>query len=174
MKTPFFTVGRIVKPQGIKGEVKVHPFAEDPERFHDLSQVLLGDEEGPSDTVTVSACRVQGDSVYLRFEGIYDRNQAERLRGLYIWIERAQAVPLAEDTYYLSDLIGCAVADETGRTYGTIAEVIQTGGNDVYVVRSEEGGDILIPALKSIISLVDIEDCRVTVRAEEVAPYVEI
>ena len=174
MKTPFFTVGQITKPQGIKGEVKVRSFADDPGRFHDLNAVMLGDEEGPQDTAEVKACRVQGESVYLRIAGINDRDQAEKLRGRYLWITRSQAVPLREDTYYLSDLIGCAVADETGRTYGTIAEVIQTGSNDVYVVRPDTGTDILIPAMKSIVSRVDIDNSLVTVRAEEVAPYVEI
>ena len=174
MKTPYFTVGQIVKPQGIKGEVKVRSFADDPQRFHDLDEVMLGDEEGPADRARVKACRVQGESVYLYLAGVNDRDQAERLRGQYLWIERSQAVPLAEDTYYLSDLLGCAVMDESGHTYGSIADIIQTGSNDVYVVRSRDGDDILVPALKSIVSRVDIEKARVTVRAEEVAPYAEI
>lgn len=174
MITKHFTVGQIVKPQGVKGEVKVRSFADDAERFHSLREVMLGDKEGPSDRARVSACRVQGDSVYLRLSGVNDRDQAEKLRGRYIWIDRSQAVPLGKDTYYLSDLIGCTVIDENGNTYGNIAEIIQTGSNDVYVVRSQSGDDLLLPALKSIVSRVDVEDGRVTVRAEEVVPYVEI
>ena len=174
MKTRYFTVGQIVKPQGVKGEVKVRSFADDPERFHSLHEVMLGDKEGPNDTAKVSACRVQGESVYLRMAGISDRDEAEKLRGRYLWIKRSQAVPLKKDTYYLSDLLDCAVVDENGHTYGTIAEVIQTGSNDVYVVRNADGGELLIPALKSIVSRVDVEDGRITVRAEEVAPYAEI
>lgn len=174
MKTPYFTVGQIVKPQGIKGEIKVRILTDNAERFHDLNEVMLGDKEGPADKAKVSACRVQGDSVCLRLAGVDDRNQAETLRGRYIWIERGQAVPLAKDSYYLSDLLDCTVADETGHSYGVIAEIIQTGSNDVYVVRSTDGEELLIPALKSIVSRVDIEDRQVTVRAEEVAPYAEI
>ena len=174
MKTPYFTVGQIVKPQGVKGEVKVRSLTDDPERFHDLSEVMLGDEEGPSDRTKVSACRVQGESVYLHLAGVGDRNQAESLRGRYLWINRGQAVPLEKDTYYLSDLLNCAVIDERGHTYGIIAEIIQTGSNDVYVVRPESGKDILVPALKSIVSRVDVDGGTVTVRAEEVAPYAEI
>ena len=174
MITRYFTVGQIVKPQGIKGEVKVRSFTDDPKRFHSLCDVMLGDQEGPADRTQVSACRVQGDSVYLRIAGVHDRDGAEKLRGRYIWIERSQAVSLETDTYYLSDLLDCAVVDETGHVYGTIEEVIQTGSNDVYVVRSKDGDELLIPALKSIVSRVDIEARQVAVRAEEVAPYAEI
>lgn len=174
MKNPYFTVGQIVKPQGIKGEVKVRSFADDPKRFHSLHEVMLGDKEGPTDRTKVSSCRAQGDSVYLHIAGVNDRDGAEKLRGRYIWIQRSQAVTLTEDTYYLSDLLDCAVVDETGHVYGAIEEIIQTGSNDVYVIRPKDGGQLLIPALKSIVSRVDIEDGRVTVRAEEVAPYAEI
>jgi len=174
MITRYFTVGQIVKPQGIKGEVKVRSFADDPERFHSLKAVMLGDNKEPADRADVSTCRVQGGSVYLRLAGVDDRGQAEALRGRYIWIERSQAVPLKEDSYYMSDLIGCAVADENGHTYGAITQIIHTGSNDVYVVRPPEGDELLIPALKSIVSRVDIEENRITVRAEEVAPYAEI
>jgi len=174
MKNPYFTVGQIVKPQGIKGEVKVRILTDDAERFHALHTVMLGDQEGPHDTARVNACRVQGESVYLQFSGVNDRDQAEKLRGRYIWIDRSQAVPLAKDTYYLSDLFGCAVVDENGHTYGAIADIIQTGSNDVYVIRGEDGDELLLPALKTIVSRVDVAENRITVRAEEVAPYVEI
>lgn len=174
MKNPYFTVGQIGRPQGVRGEVKVRSFSDSPERFRKLTGVMLGGGQGPEENAQVDACRILGDNVYLHFAGIDDRDRAETLRGRYIWIEREQAVPLADDTYYVSDLLDCAVVDEAGRRYGTIAEVIQTGSNDVYVVRPEVGKDILIPALKTVVSRVDIEGCRVTVRAEEVAPYAEI
>lgn len=174
MKNPYFTVGQIVKPQGIHGEVKVRCLSDDPERFHALTEVMLGGDIGPDQKAKVTGCRVSGDSVYLRLEGTNDRNQAEALRGKYLWIDRKQAVPLAQDTYFISDLIDCAVEDETGCVYGRIAEIIQTGSNDVYVVRTTDGRDMLIPALKTIVSRVDIDGSRIVVLAEAVAPYASV
>lgn len=160
----YLSVGYVSKPQGIKGEVKVEPLTDDMYRFDDLDEVFLkrGDRYIP---VKVLGRKYIKNFVILKLEGFEDRNQAETLRGEYLWVSREQARPLPEDTYYIADIVGCCVETSDGRFLGRVTGVLHTGSNDVYVVRDKE--EVLIPALKKVVIHVDIEKRKIVVNADE-------
>ena len=148
-------IGEITKPQGVRGELKLRPITCDPERFQglDLAYFKRGDHYEP---VKLKVNRLAPDAVFLNIEGIEDRNQAERLRGELLYIDRAHAVELDEDTEFICDLIGLTGKDDSGRDLGTLKDVMQPGGNDVYVFQGPLG-EVLVPALKSVVIRVDHE-----------------
>jgi 16S rRNA processing protein RimM len=126
----YVTIGKIVRPQGIKGEVKVLPLTDDPERFCRLKKVFINDGEA----VGVLRCRITNGDVFLYLEGVLDRNQAETLRGADIKIRAADKIKLPAGRYFISDLIGCDVAFEDGQKIGAVADILQYGAADVYVL----------------------------------------
>lgn len=157
----YLCIGQIVKPQGIKGEVKVRPFTDSLDRFLDLKKVWLG--EG-GDLVQVRAARVRERYAYLALEGVPDRNAAEGLRNVELYVDRANAIPLPEGRYFIVDLIGLAVVDEAGNPMGTLVDIIQAGGNDVYEVRGPR--NFRFPAVKKAILSVDLEAGKMTLDAQ--------
>ena len=143
-KAEYLCVGTIVKPQGIRGEVKVTPLTDDPARFYDLTEAFF-EEEGRFTPVKVEGARVQDTNVFLTLEGVKDRNEAEQLRGRELFVHRSKAVRLPEGRYFICDLIGLPVTDEKGASVGKLMEVLQPGANDVYVIGGER--EYLVPVI---------------------------
>ncbi|MDL2220854.1 ribosome maturation factor RimM [Eubacteriales bacterium OttesenSCG-928-N14] len=155
MKERYFRIGVIVKPQGIRGELKVQALTDEPKRFLGLKSLYL-EQDGEYFAATVNVNRVEGESVYLYLDGVHSRDKAETLRNIYLAIPREEARVLPEDSWYISDLQGLSVWDETVRI-GELVEVIQTGGVDVYRVKKDDGGYMMFPALKKVIAQVDTQ-----------------
>lgn len=155
MLSEYLMIGEITKPQGVRGEVKVRPCTCDPERFEGLETVYVqsGESYAP---LKVRVNRLGNDAVFMNVEGVSDRDAAERLRGTLLYIDRAHAVELDEDSAFLADLYGLRGEVSDGRDLGTLAEVMQPGGNDVYVFKGPLG-EVLVPALKSVVLAVDLE-----------------
>jgi len=151
MLDPFLAVGEIAKPQGVRGELKIKPLTNDPERFFDLRSVRILDQ------MRAWRCqRVHDGFVYARVEGVYTREAAEALRGALIFIPREQAVELPEDSEFICDLVGCAATDNEGVSHGVLADVLQSGGAvDVYVFKGTNG-TMMAPALKKTVLAVDV------------------
>ena len=151
----YLVIGEITKPQGVRGEVKLRPITCDPGRFDALTLAYLrrGEDYLP---VRLTVNRRAQDAVYLSVEGVDDRDAAEKLRGELLYIDRAHAVELDEDTNFLCDLIGLRGVDDEGGELGTLRDVLQPGGNDVYVFEGGRG-QVLVPALKSVVKKVDLE-----------------
>ncbi len=150
-------VGVITGTHGLKGEVKVYPTTDDKARFMDLADVILisGKEEIP---LKVEYCKFFKQFVFVKFEGLDDINQVEKYKRCPIMVTRENAVPLEEDEYFIADLIGMTIVDDSGITLGTLENVIETGANDVYEVQLPDGGRILLPAIKECILDVDMEE----------------
>ncbi len=150
-------VGVITGTHGLKGEVKVYPTTDDKARFMDLTDVILisGKEEIP---LKVEYCKLFKQFVFVKFEGLDDINQVEKYKRCPIMVTRENAVPLEEDEYFIADLIGMTIVDDSGITLGTLENVIETGANDVYEVQLPDGGHILLPAIKDCILDVDMEE----------------
>ncbi len=150
-------VGVISSTHGVRGEVKVYPTTDDPERFLDLEEVILdaGREEIP---LKIERVKFFKNMVILKFEGYDNINDIEKYKGRDLYITRDQAVELEEDEYFIADLIGMSVLTEEGEPLGILADVMPTGANDVYVVRREDGKELLIPAVKECILDVDVEN----------------
>lgn len=166
-------VGTLGRARGLKGHVRVRPYTDDPDRFFDLQRVYLreGDDFSP---LTIAQTEVDGESVVLRFEGVEDRTAAEALNGKDLYIHRQDAVELPDDVYFIVDLIGCRVADDKGAFIGRVAEVLQPGSADIYVLRDGPRGEVMFPALKDLILTTDTQGRQITVsakRLKEVAVF---
>ena len=172
MKQEYLLLGEIVRPQGIRGEVKVRHYTDDPERFYDLDVVFL--KRGESyDEVNVEDARVQGDDVYLKLEGIDDRNEAEKLRGIQLWVDRDNAVELGEDEVFIADILGAKAYDTKGNPVGVLKDVLTPGGVDVFVLKTPKG-NLMFPALKEVLLEMNAEEGRLVLdenKLEEVALY---
>ncbi len=141
-------IGQIVNTYGIKGFVKVQPFTDDIHRFEDLKQVYLQVKER-LETFEIEEVKYHKHMVLLKLKGIDDINQAEKYRNAYLKIDRKDAVILPEDTYFIADLLEMEVTTEEGEILGKITDVYPTGSNDIYVVKNEEGKQILLPAIRA-------------------------
>ena len=170
----YLLIGEITKPQGVQGELKVRPITCDPWRFEELDFAFVKDGENYK-KVSISVRKVNEDAVFLRMEGVLTRNDAETMRGTQLFIDRANAVELDEDSTFICDLMGLKGVLTDGGEIGRIIDVMQPGGNDVYVFKGKRG-EVLVPALKSVVVKVDLaagEMLLDSARMAEVAVYDE-
>ncbi|MCX7746520.1 MAG: ribosome maturation factor RimM [Clostridia bacterium] len=154
--TQYLEIGKIVNTHGIKGEVKVIPLTDDPTRFEDLDTVLI-EKNNSLTKMEIQNVKYFKSFVILKFEGISDMNTAETLKDLFIKIDRKDAVKLPEGSYFVFDILNSEVFEENGNRLGILTDILETGSNDVYVVKNETGREILIPALKSVVKEISIE-----------------
>ena len=162
----FFEIGKIVNTVGVKGEVRVFPTTDDVKRFNMLKEITVVSPRGEQRILHVQKVRHHRNLVMLMLEGITNMDEAAKLKGSTIIVSREDALPLEEGQYYVPDLIGLTVQDENGEI-GTLTDVLVTGANDVYVVKSLSGKEILLPAIKECILNVDIENSTMTVHIME-------
>lgn len=160
--TDLFRVGVIANTHGIRGEVKVFPTTEDPQRFKKLKEVIL-DAKNEQIKLEVSSARFFKNLVIVKFKGIDNINDIEKYKGKDLLIQRKDAVKLREDEYFICDIIGSKVVTEDGKEVGSLKEVLQTGANDVYVVTTLDKKEILLPVIKDCVLDVNIEEKIVTV-----------
>lgn len=149
-------VGVISSTHGIRGEVKVFPTTDDPDRFRKLKQVIL-DTGREQKSLEIEGVKFFKQFVILKFKDIDNINDIEKYKGKSLYVTREHAVKLKKDEYFIADLIGMTVKEEDGAILGTVSDVLQTGANDVYVVALADGGEVLIPAIKDCILSVDME-----------------
>lgn len=155
-------VGVITTTHGVRGEVKVFPTTDDAERFLELEYVLL-DTGRELRRLDIKNVRFFKNLVILKFDGIDNINDIEKYKGKDLWIPREEAQELGEDEYYIADLQGLNVVLEDGTELGTLRDVMETGANDVYIIDSNEHGEVLLPAIKECILDVDLEKNTMTV-----------
>jgi 16S rRNA processing protein RimM len=150
-------VGQIVGAHGLTGELRVEAYSDFPARFAPDAVLFLGEQLEP---VTVTAVRPHKTNLLLRLEEIEDRNAAEDVRGLWLYVPEAEAAELEEGQYWIHDIIGLQVVTEAGQAIGKITDVLATGANDVYVVRPAAGinggRDVLLPAIEDVVARVDL------------------
>ena len=152
--------------------MKVRHYTDDPERFFDLETVYLKRGE-KYEAVQVTDARVQKDDVYLALEGVNDRNEAEKLRGVQLWVDRDNAVELGEDEVFIADILGAKAFDTQGNAIGVLKDVLTPGGVDVFVLKTSKG-NLMFPALKTVLLELNAEEGRIVLdenRLEEVALY---
>jgi len=155
----------VVTPHGIRGEVKVVVLTEDAGRFGLLTQVYLGDETSPRPYALVG-WRPHQKHVLLRLAGVADRNAAEALRGQWVLIPAAEALPLEPGEFYVCQIVGLEAWTAEGENLGRVADVLSTGGNDVLVIQGPRG-EVLIPFTAEVVPTVDLEAGRLTVEPLE-------
>ena len=155
-------IGRVGAAHGIRGELRIIPLTDFPERFAVLREVMVGDE-----LLHIESVKPQGKNFLMRFREYTVREDAQKLTGRLLTVARAEAAPLDEGEYYVFDIVGLTVYDEEDNELGTVENVLRTGSNDVYAVRSEDGREILIPALRKVVRTIDVPNGRMTVRLSE-------
>jgi len=161
-------IGLIVKPQGIRGELKVQPLTDDISRFNNLKEVIIDDK-----TYRVLNAVIGGGAVFLSLSGIYDRNVAETFRGKFLRVTRENAIPLEEGRYFIVDIIGCKVVTDSGNEIGEITEVT-SARTDIFTVKCLDGKIMRFPFLNDLTVNVDVNLKVVTVKEKrlwEVACY---
>lgn len=179
-------IGKIVNAVGLKGEVKVYSYAGENDRFEKLDRIIAGGSQsgsgqeggGQSGGAKRADCkkpqsdmefeiekvRYQKNMVILKLRGVDDRNQAEALKDMDVFITEDDLEELPDDTFYVRDLIGCQVVDvNDGKKLGVVSDLIQNSAQDIYQIDLAEGGQALIPAVEQFIKNVDIENKTITV-----------
>lgn len=145
-------IGQCLKPQGIKGEVKVKPMTDDLERFIGLENVDIQLPDGSYKNIGIDSVRIDAKFAYILFDDVNDRSGAEKYRNTVLWIDKTDAVKLPDGRFFIGDVIDCAVVTKDGRKLGKVYDIFQTGSNDVYVVKGKQR-DILLPALKILMEI---------------------
>lgn len=155
-------VGAITQPHGIHGEVKVFPTTNDVRRFKKLKEVIL-DTGKEKKTLEIEGVKFFKQYAILKFKGFDSINDIEKYKGKPLLVTRENAVKLGRDEYFIADLIGLAVYDDQDQYLGVLTNVIETGANDVYEVKFEDGRQVLFPAIKQCILNVDMDSRKMTV-----------
>jgi 16S rRNA processing protein RimM len=148
------TIGKIVAPFGIRGELKIRPLTDVPDRFVTLDAVYLSSNY--SRCVIKGVRPYKGDMILLKLDGVDDATTAETLRNYDLCIPLDELAKLPPDAYYQHEILGLQVFRLDDRFVGVISEIMATGGNDVYVIKADDGREFLIPAIKNVIKQVDL------------------
>lgn len=152
----FFQVGIITATHGLKGEVKVFPTTDDVKRFKRLREVIL-DTGKERIGLEVESVKFFKQFAIVKFKGIDDISAVEKYRKASILVTRENAVRLKTDEYFIADLMGLKVRDESDSEIGVLRDVMETGANDVYVIDLTDGRELLLPAIKQCVLEVDPE-----------------
>ncbi len=159
-----YTIGRIVKPQGIKGEVKIEIITSFPEHFLDFDELFI-DINSKLQAYSIESVRLSDRFVYIKFDGVNDRDEAEFLRNKDLLIPVDKLMQLEKDEFYIHDLIGMNVFNEKGTLLGEIVDVVSHKSNDIYVMKNLKNEEILIPAVKDIIQDIDKSARKIVIHA---------
>jgi len=158
----FITIGKIVNTQGNRGQVRVMPLTDFPERFAGMKEVLVV-REGRRQLYHIEHVAYHKRFIIIKFAEVPDMNAAETLKGSLLQITREQLMPLPADTYYVFDLIGLNVYTGAGEFLGVLKEVLSNPAHDVYLVQDGECPPVLIPALKAVVTEIDLPAKRMVV-----------
>ena len=150
-------VGIISSTHGIRGEVKVFPTTDDANRFRKLKEVIL-DTGRERLTLQIEGVKFFKKFAILKFKGYDNINDIEKYKGASVLVQRKDAVKLQRDEYFIADLIGVSVISDDNSLRGILKDVIQTGANDVYVIDLEDGRQLLLPAIKECVLMVDLDE----------------
>ena len=162
----YLEIGQIVNTNGLKGLLKVKPFTDDITRFEDLESIYIQKEKDLIE-FKIQDVKYAKNMVLLKLEGIDDIEEAEKYKNLYLKINREDAVELEDNSYFIVDIIGCEVFTDDNTFLGKVVDVFPTGSNDVYTVKTEEGKEVLLPAIEDVIKDVDIKNKKIIVHLLE-------
>jgi 16S rRNA processing protein RimM len=160
----FLVIGKIIKPHGVIGEVRVEIHTDTPERYSWLDSVYVG-QSNPQ-LITIESVRYHKNWVLLKLAGIDDRNDAEALRSKLILIPESEGLPLEEGEYYLYQIIGFEVVSDNGIDIGRVTEVLETNANNVFIVEGPLG-EILVPDIDDVILSVNHQSRLITIHPME-------
>jgi len=155
----YLSVGFLRRPHGLHGEIIMDVHTDFPERMKSGRKLFVGDEHKP---VTLASVRPHQSGLLVKFKNIETSEDAGMFRNQWVFVKKADAPPLPAGTIYQHEMIGFEVVDENDNPLGELVEILETGANDVYVVRDDSGKEILLPAIPSVI--LDLQPARRLVR----------
>lgn len=161
MDSDSIVVGRVVAPWGVKGELKVEVITDFPDRFSPEEQVYID-----GSPVTIEMSRWHKGMVILKLANIDSVEAVEKIRGQFMEVPQGQVRSLSENEYYQFQVVGLEVWTTNGEFLGRITQILPTGNNDVYVVRSEDR-EVLIPAIDDVVKSVELEQGRIVIEVIE-------
>jgi 16S rRNA processing protein RimM len=144
----YLTVGYLRRPHGLRGEIVMDLHTDFPERLKRGRKLLVSEAYTP---LTIESVRNHQQSVLIKFQGIDTPEQAGEYRNQWVYVKASEVPPLPEGKIYQHELFGFQVVDENGNSLGEVVEILETGANNVYVVKDESGREILLPAIPSVI-----------------------
>lgn len=158
-------MGRIVRPHGVTGEIKVAPETDDPDRFRQLKSILVGENSSSTKSFDILSVRLQpskyGITVLLALSGVNDRQAAERLNKLKVYADENDLPPLEEGEFYYSDLIGLAVVTNEEADIGEVKDVIEGPGQDLLVIKRSSGAEVMIPLVEAFVVEIDFDQGKI-------------
>lgn len=146
-------IGKIGAAHGVRGDMKVYPLTDFPDRFNTIKKAFIDDKE-----INIISTRYQNNFVVMKVKGVNSREEVARYTNKLLKINRSDVPPLNEGEYYSFDIIGLKVINQDDVVLGEIIEILKTGSNDVYITKTPEGKQLLIPALKKVVTEINIED----------------
>lgn len=158
----YLQIGKIVNTHGVKGEVRLIPLTDDPHRFDDLEFVYL-EIDNSMVKYAIKAVKYTKGSVILKLSGIETMEAAESIRNCFVLVDRKNAVKLPKDSFFICDIMDSEVFEENGLLLGRLIDILHTGSNDVYVIKSKDGKELLLPALKSVVRTILPDQKRIDV-----------
>jgi len=163
MMAEYITVGKVTAPFGIRGEVKVVPLTDFPERFSNKGRYYLS-KQNLFKAVEIQDVKIRSRDIIIKFAGVDTRETAQEYRNALLQVPREDVLPLPKGHYYHYQIVGLLVETEGGTVLGRVTEVLETGSNDVYLVKDDQGREFLLPALKEVIRDIDLEKGLMLVR----------
>ena len=159
----FLELGQIVGTHGVRGELRINPWCDDPDFASNFKTVYFG--KNGEDPVRIRACRKHKNLILMQLEGINSIEEAETLRNRMVYIRRSDII-LAPGVWFIEELLGCKAldADDPEKCYGVLTDISKTGANDVWQITADDGKDYLIPAIKSVVIDADVANDRVFIR----------
>jgi len=149
----FLVIGKLRRPHGLHGEIIMDVFTDFPERIHPGATLYVGEDHRP---LSLHAYRQHQDSLLLTFDAFQDRDEVGALRNQWVYVRSADRPNLPEGDYYHHQILGLKVLDDEGKLLGKVGEILETGANDVIVVRPTEGPEILLPVVDSVVVGIDL------------------
>ena len=162
----YLEIGQIVNTRGLKGEVKVNSYSEDPERFEKIQTVILK-VKGKEQKYEIQKVSYTKNQVILKFKDIDTIEEAEKLRSAIILVDRESLEELPDDVYYIADLIGLDVFTDENEYLGKVDDIFNTKSNDVYVVKDDLGKTKLLPGIPDVIKEISLENGKIIVHLIE-------
>lgn len=172
MRKDYFYIAEILRPHGIKGELKIKSHSEDIDNLMQVRQLYIKENSGYY-PIAVEGFRLHSGDILIQLQNVYDRSAAERYRGVSLYIAREDASPLAEGEFYISDIIGLPLTDRQGHSLGTLQDVLTSYATNIYQVKTPQGM-MLFPAIDSVFSEVNLEKGVIVLNEEilrEIATY---
>ena len=156
----YTVIGKIINTHGIRGDMKVYPLTDNPERFFDLKEVYVGEKK---EILKISDSKIHKELVLIHFKSLDNINDILKYKDEYLYVKDEDRVDLPEDHYFISDLIGCKVLDVAGNHIGKIKDVLQGVANDVYIIKGDDDKEYMVPAVGAFIVSINIPNKEVII-----------